>query len=198
MSTFHPFARLPLELRTRIWEMTVEPRNVEVRFKDEFRVEGSVYYWMSSTPGPGILQACHEARNLGLYQRAFSFGNKPRYTWVNFEMDMISLGDTDIRNIVDERLDIRRLRFERESDEWFFHWESKGLEGFANLIEIHVICLDTFFSWLDSWEHVEWQCPRENVRFIKKESGQMIDGYELDKMWDEFVEETRRRENGNN
>lgn len=178
--------------------MTVEPRDVEVRFKDEFRVEGSVHYWMSSSPGPGILRACHEARNLGLYQRAFSFGNKPRYTWVNFEMDMISLGDTDIRDIVDERLDIRRLRFERESNEWFFYYESKGLKDFANLIEIHVICLDGFFAWLDSWEHVEWQCPRENVRFIEKESRKMIDGYELDKMWDEVVEETRRRENGNN
>jgi hypothetical protein len=31
MSTFHPFPRLPLELRLTIWEMTVEPREVEVR-----------------------------------------------------------------------------------------------------------------------------------------------------------------------
>jgi hypothetical protein len=30
MSTFHPFPRLPLELRLAIWEMTVEPREVEV------------------------------------------------------------------------------------------------------------------------------------------------------------------------
>src|SRR5690242_8350992 len=31
MSTFHPFPRLPVELRLAIWEMTVEPREVEVR-----------------------------------------------------------------------------------------------------------------------------------------------------------------------
>jgi hypothetical protein len=31
MSTFHPFPKLPLELRLAIWEMTVEPREVEVR-----------------------------------------------------------------------------------------------------------------------------------------------------------------------
>ncbi|KAH8706098.1 hypothetical protein GQ44DRAFT_831260 [Phaeosphaeriaceae sp. PMI808] len=31
MSTFHPFSGLPLELRLAIWEMTVEPREVEVR-----------------------------------------------------------------------------------------------------------------------------------------------------------------------
>ncbi|KAH9871194.1 hypothetical protein J1614_006770 [Plenodomus biglobosus] len=31
MSTFHPFPKLPLELRLAIWEMTVEAREVEVR-----------------------------------------------------------------------------------------------------------------------------------------------------------------------
>lgn len=31
MSTFHPFPRLPLEIRLAIWEMTVEPREVRVR-----------------------------------------------------------------------------------------------------------------------------------------------------------------------
>ncbi len=31
MSTFLPFPRLPLEIRLAIWEMTVEPREVEIR-----------------------------------------------------------------------------------------------------------------------------------------------------------------------
>ncbi|KAF2819905.1 hypothetical protein CC86DRAFT_459947 [Ophiobolus disseminans] len=31
MPSFHPFPKLPLELRLAIWEMTVEPREVEVR-----------------------------------------------------------------------------------------------------------------------------------------------------------------------
>ncbi|KAJ4991799.1 hypothetical protein SVAN01_02649 [Stagonosporopsis vannaccii] len=31
MSTFYPFPRLPLELRLAIWDMTIEPREVEVR-----------------------------------------------------------------------------------------------------------------------------------------------------------------------
>ncbi|KAM5358271.1 hypothetical protein ACJZ2D_015429 [Fusarium nematophilum] len=195
MATFHPFARLPLELRIRIWAMTVEPRTVEVRFKTEFRTGGTVFYAMSSTPMPGTLQACQEARNLGLYRRAFTYGDKPRYIWVNFEMDMISIGDTDLRDIVDEQLDIRRLRFERENNEWFFHFESKELEEFANLVEVHVICLAGFFDWLEAWECVEWSCPKENVRFIEKKSGQMVDGYELEKIWAEFVD-SRRQEHG--
>ncbi|KAH7113109.1 hypothetical protein B0J13DRAFT_681806 [Dactylonectria estremocensis] len=194
MATFHPFARLPLELRIRIWKMTVEPRAVEVRFKTEFRTGGTVFHVMSSTPMPGILQACHEARNLDLYRRAFAYGDKPRYVWVNFKMDMISIGDTDLREIVDEQRDIRRLRFERQDDEWLFHFESKELKEYTNLEELHVVCLAGFFDWLEAWECVEWSCPEENVRFIDKESGQMIDGYELDKMWDDFVVESKRKE----
>ncbi|KAH6625095.1 hypothetical protein C7974DRAFT_395408 [Boeremia exigua] len=69
MITFHPFPRLPLELREQIWNDTVEPRTVDVR-----RVrEGTQRYGqlVSSTPIPAILQSCREARNLGLYERVF-------------------------------------------------------------------------------------------------------------------------------
>jgi hypothetical protein len=69
MTTFHPFPRLPLELREQIWKDTVEPRTVDVR-----RVrEGTQRYGqlVSSTPIPAILQSCREARNLGLYERVF-------------------------------------------------------------------------------------------------------------------------------
>ena len=69
MTTFHPFPRLPLELREQIWKDTVEPRTVDVR-----RVrKGTERYGqlVSSTPIPAILQSCREARNLGLYRRIF-------------------------------------------------------------------------------------------------------------------------------
>ncbi|CAN9132517.1 unnamed protein product [Alternaria alternata] len=69
MTTFHPFPRLPLELREQIWKDTVEPRIVDVR-----RVrKGTERYGqlISSTPIPAILQSCREARNLGLYERVF-------------------------------------------------------------------------------------------------------------------------------
>ncbi|KAI4641534.1 hypothetical protein J4E93_007631 [Alternaria ventricosa] len=65
MTTFHPFPRLPLELREQIWKDTVEPRTVDVRRTREYN------QLVSSTPIPAILQSCREARNLGLYERVY-------------------------------------------------------------------------------------------------------------------------------
>ncbi|KAK1593581.1 uncharacterized protein LY79DRAFT_669124 [Colletotrichum navitas] len=81
-ATFHPFPDLPAELRTRIWELTVEPRVVDVRVvwhqPNPTNVEGSepglrttdwtvkrpppLRHLRSSTPTPAQLRTCREAR----------------------------------------------------------------------------------------------------------------------------------------
>ncbi|KAF7168387.1 hypothetical protein CNMCM5623_001470 [Aspergillus felis] len=120
MATFHLFPRLPFELRARIWELTVEPRTVEVRVKKDNSLwgEGEILHVTSSTPVLAVLQACHEARNLRLYQQAFNFSSavERRHVWVNFDIDMISIGDTYFHTIEPaEQLLIRRLTFESEN-----------------------------------------------------------------------------------
>ncbi|KAK2013716.1 hypothetical protein LZ32DRAFT_604227 [Colletotrichum eremochloae] len=85
-ATFYPFPHLPAELRSRIWELTVEPRVVDVRVvhhqpnllsaADGSQQPGSrtVVDWTvkrppplrhlrSSTPAPAQLQTCREARD---------------------------------------------------------------------------------------------------------------------------------------
>ena len=72
MTTFHPFPRLPLELREQIWKDTVEPRTVDVRrVRDKWSQPylGRYGRLVSSTPIPATLHSCREARNLGLYER---------------------------------------------------------------------------------------------------------------------------------
>ena len=63
MSTFHPFPRLPLELRVAIREMTVEPREVEVRVvKPKPTSEGPpVPLWSNPTDWLCISRAKFEA-----------------------------------------------------------------------------------------------------------------------------------------
>lgn len=84
-ATFHLFPLLPFELRARIWELTVEPRTVEVGVVYENAItttttttpgtlpEGGsdspkqpkptyVPHVVSSTPAPAALHACREAR----------------------------------------------------------------------------------------------------------------------------------------
>jgi hypothetical protein len=59
MFTFHPFPRLPLELRRSIWELSIEPREVAV---------GRELSRCSRTPPPPVLLAECEGE-LPLIQR---------------------------------------------------------------------------------------------------------------------------------
>lgn len=77
-ATFHPFPRLPAELRSRIWELTVEPRTVDlcvhfyvppkepgVKWADMTTsqvVRGVTNKLRSPTAVPAQLQTCREAR----------------------------------------------------------------------------------------------------------------------------------------
>lgn len=186
MASFRLFPRLPFELRSRVWELTVEPRTVEVRY--ETGSQEQLLHATSSTPVPATLQTCSEARHhlsRKAYQRSFTAGTEPRYVWVNFALDMISIGGPLFHLFESERLLIRRLTFSGKSDEWFYHFRSHDLAEFKNVEEIHVVCEEGLLDWLDSWEDAPWPCPRENIRFIHRETGQVVVGEDLERMWEE-------------
>ena len=83
MDTFHLFPLFPFELRALIWRSTVQPRTVEVRVDDRGSGLECCLHLVSPTPVPATIQACREARNLGLYERAFSeIDANGRYVWV--------------------------------------------------------------------------------------------------------------------
>ncbi|KAL3470357.1 hypothetical protein BJX99DRAFT_251271 [Aspergillus californicus] len=182
--TFHQFPRFPFDIRVRIWELAVEPRTIEVRIKKEYGTRGEVLGVTTSTPVPAILHACQEARNQALYQAVnFHPANAPRCIWLNFAIDMISIGDTYFDDIESStQVLIRRLRFERRNDESFFHVDSQELRNFSNAEQIHVICKDGPLAWQKAWECLDWPCPKQNLRFIDKETGQMATGDDLDRL----------------
>ncbi|KAH6627472.1 hypothetical protein F5144DRAFT_575961 [Chaetomium tenue] len=213
-TTFHPFSRLPFELRARVWEQTVEPRTVHVRvLHTQIRVPNPdpipkeaeararrpsqvtrfIPRLDSSTPVPATLQTCREARNLGLYQQAFPelSPDETRYAWLNLEIDLIFI-DTRcyLKSFKPIARLIERLKFEREnSSEYFYHFESKHIRNFANTKEIHVICADGIEAWHQaSWEHY-WPCGKENVFLIDKYDGRMMNSVELDEMVDQELRE---------
>ncbi|KAH7087834.1 hypothetical protein FB567DRAFT_355281 [Paraphoma chrysanthemicola] len=70
MATFHSFTKLPLELRLAIWEMTVEPREVEVRIV------------MASPPDPYLVTRPHPNRWIYIDDERFreAMGNLPEST----------------------------------------------------------------------------------------------------------------------
>ena len=114
-------------------------------------------------------------------------GLEPGYVWVNFEMDMISIGQSMFTLCEPYYQDIKRLKFVRECDEWFVRCESRELWNFANVREVHVVCLDN----LDYWQGADEgcfpsSCSMENVLLIDGETGKTETHSENNARWDEI------------
>ena len=151
MATFHLFPQLPAELRIRIWELTVEPREVKVCLtKDDRR------RWFSPTPIPGALHACTASRSTlqslnytrafttwGLYVFRHSFfkDNYP-FIWINFYIDTIRISDGLMSSIESEDAPLIELLV-IDSD----HIEVllvRGLQRFVGLERLTILSSDTF------------------------------------------------------
>ncbi|KAK7189950.1 hypothetical protein DPSP01_013411 [Paraphaeosphaeria sporulosa] len=195
MATFHQFPCLPSELRARIWELTIEPRVVDVSVSDDYlRDKGPLP--VTSTPVPAPLQTCQESR-LELqkyYQRGLSElgdGNEPRYVWIDFEVDIVSIGSTEFCVYERVALSPRRLQFQGEnSDDLFYHFGMKDLMLFRHLKEVFVVCKDGFSSWAGALEDHLWPCDVDNIWMIDPVDGKMVKGAEVDAI---FEMESRER-----
>ncbi|KAF2730199.1 hypothetical protein EJ04DRAFT_586655 [Polyplosphaeria fusca] len=200
MATFHPFRRLATELRIQIWELTVEPRtvNIQVRHRDKAYRRGA--FLTSSTPVPAVLQTCQEARNLGLYQKCFSELAMPDkglgYVWANLDIDIIDVGECYFEDIQPIAPLIRRLRFKREiSSEFFCHSEVNDLRAFENVEEIYIVCADGLYAWVGALEEHHWPCGEENVCFIDPNDGRIFRGPEgLDLIYEVTEQEVQQHE----
>jgi hypothetical protein len=99
---------------------------------------------------------------------------------------MISIGDTDFDTIEPaEQLLIRRLTFEHKNSDSLFYFQDLEVQMFSNLEEIHVICIEGVLAWHDALKYIPWPCPKENLRFIDKETVQIALGKDLERMADE-------------
>ncbi|KAJ4302589.1 hypothetical protein N0V88_002739 [Collariella sp. IMI 366227] len=203
-ATFHAFPHLPFELRARIWELTVEPRLVEVRVvhHDPSPVRATdrdawtdgwmkrrlppVRHVRSPTPVPAQLHTCREARERlslhphGGYQKALGeiattpydgFDPVPeddpqreldRYVWLNFAVDMVSIGKTDLRDFRAVAHQVRRLRLERP-------FPTPSMRSGYRVTD------DIYFP-----------CEPENVFFVDPQEmgGKMMSSVDLDAMMD--------------
>ncbi|KAG8410221.1 hypothetical protein J3458_018256 [Metarhizium acridum] len=196
MDAFHPFPRLPYEIRAIIWALAVEPRTVDVRAISGSRLPRGFLY--SADPReegkdpyvpvfpPAILHTCREARQQNIYQKVFysHSTNQPeeRYTWINYDTDMIDIGLGYLETIQHIGSAIRRLRLNRENSEFWFWTESKDLEKFPNVVEYHLVAEDNLESWCDAWDDFNWSCEKQSLKFIDKETGQVMDPDEIDDM----------------
>jgi hypothetical protein len=163
--TFHPFPRLPLELRQRIWELSIEPRTVAIRLSDgprpdpyeaelglapqhlldacaAARAVANVY--PERTPPPCLLHVCSESRShlQRFYQKAFPVGSTPRYTWVNFDADTVCMRAADLQGFAADLPLTRRLILETQHPNKFRRQCLKLLSDAAALETLTILDVD--------------------------------------------------------
>lgn len=202
MSTFHPFLRLPFELRAQIWEMTVEPRTVTVYVKPFTGLRSGPRRLFSRTPVPATLHSCQEARKHNLYEKKFSdLGdrkeNERRYVWMNLDIDMIDINGCDFRHYKTVAPTIRRLKFSAENEPPFTHADGKNMAFFVNVREIHVVCCDGILKWGHATHYYPWPCAIENVTFIDDRDGDRTAvGLEIETIYRKMIGEVRLEKDG--
>lgn len=194
-TTFHPFLRLPFELRTQIWNLAARPRLVHINITPTalkpWKRTGD-YDFASPTPAPALAHVCQESRQCAPYQKAF-FTTLPdesevRYIWVNFEEDMICVEDDNLGGLSPHLADIRRLRFTIPTGDRgdlvfeVFGWSRNGIiESFTALRELQLAIAEYFLAWGSKWASPGYgKCPRENVRFLDLNTGLLLTGPQLE------------------
>ncbi|KAJ4295647.1 hypothetical protein N0V90_007660 [Kalmusia sp. IMI 367209] len=154
--------------------MTVEPRvvNVECRRLDLTRQR---CYLTSSTPVPAVLRTCQEARNHGLYQKAFSEIAVPGYVWANLDIDIPDIGRSLFEVFKPVAQFISRLKFKCEmQSEWFYYVEVNDVQDFVNTKEIYIVPSDGLSACVGATEEHYWPCGEENVFYVNPDNSERV------------------------
>ncbi|KAH7025062.1 uncharacterized protein B0I36DRAFT_366958 [Microdochium trichocladiopsis] len=161
--------------------------------------ERCVTYLATTTPIPPVMQVSREARRLGLYQRAWVQSDcekNPddgehderlrllpwqRYIWVNWDIDILSIGSLPLESLQPCTPLIRRLCLSREvGDEWRYKQDS-GLQDFASLEEIYVECDTLLWYWSETLKNRSWPCPADRVFLVKSANRRMTKAVDIER-----------------
>lgn len=194
-TTFHPFMRLPYEIRCQIWALAVTPRMVHIRTTpdDDWPKKRTCNYALLM-PQAELMHVCRESRQLAPYKKAFFTtlpgDAEPRYIWVNFAKDMICTQDEKIEHLVAHETEIQRLRFPIPTGdygdywgEYYFHNTSDYFENFTALREVHMASTGGF----SFWGYGVGVGPEDNRRlidlyYLNVNSGLLLTGHQMELM----------------
>ncbi|KAI1120045.1 hypothetical protein F5Y10DRAFT_259170 [Nemania abortiva] len=190
--TFHPFSKLPPELRIQVWALAAGPRNLQIRRTPSTKYPDlpTTFAYSSPNPPPAVMHVCWEARQHAPYRKAFftPAATETKYIWVNFQEDMICLPDDQLRPLAPHFADIERLKLTVgagvEGDSILGHFKRQSrwiLEPFSVLRELHIAVEDGFFMWAESYIMGLGyaNCPNANVRFLDLHTGLLLTGPQL-------------------
>ncbi|KAF3001488.1 hypothetical protein E8E13_008738 [Curvularia kusanoi] len=184
MATFHPFPRLPLEIRIQIWECFADENRV-LKIRKLHLKE----YW-SPTPVPAITRACRESRKYCSYTKRFAADGKLKYIWVDFKSDIIQMHGSLVSELVEEKglevSEIRHLRVDLIDEDgwdehlWFYHRFAFKTENFPALQSLSVFINKVAVEWLHfvtttdpkpPFSGIYWvPCSPEEIEFVDDKS----------------------------
>jgi hypothetical protein len=164
MPDFHPFPRLPLELRQSIWEFAMEPREVAVGWGLKFR---------PLTQPPPILHVCAEARShlQGHYTKSFTRGSPSKFSLVNFDVDTVYCSVSCLASCRDSDLpSVQRLIVECWESEHFFRDSGRALYMASSLRSVTILHYGPDAEgedWWMGWDSMmeEWYYRDDPVAF---------------------------------
>ena len=173
MAVFHPFPRLPTELRQMIWALAAEARVVPIRcqkgphtLKEKPASWDTILYCFSPAKLPAVLHTCAESRSYLFesgYTKSYARGLHPRYVVVNFTRDIIQYNFHDPGYSVFSDHDplIHHLGIEFEDCDEYFQWHqlttvqfkpAKSITLFLTLVTID----EDFSDCHHIVEHAAW------------------------------------------
>ncbi|KAH8724882.1 hypothetical protein GQ44DRAFT_617151 [Phaeosphaeriaceae sp. PMI808] len=191
MTTFHPFSRLPVEIRFQIWELAeIKDRVLKVRkVKRRLLLEPYFPAYWSPTCVLSVTRACQESRKYSSYQKAFIVEGLPRYIWANFERGILQMLSSYMNDLVSrtslEGEGARHLRIEllrpdgRDDSEDFYHEHCNRICEFPGMPFTHLILpkgITDSFPCTTLIDGIYFgSCPKSNIRIINAKTGEWID-----------------------
>lgn len=144
------------------------------------------------------MQVCRESCQHAPYQRVFTRGTEPRWTWVNFELDIFYITSVyETRCIVSHRSKVQRLEICPDADDYDLSESitrlgaSRDLDEFIGLKELRIIVKRDHWIWGTLFAPSEWNvfelCPWAKVTFIQQGSQLILTGPQLH-MVDDWLE----------
>lgn len=191
--SFYPFARLPTELRSAIWELALsalQPREVELvcdTDDSDDNCEDDVKRRVTSTHTsinqiPSLLLVCQESCTVALQRYTFAFDA----AWVDFETDTV-VANVASREIILDHADITKVtRFKTWCGE-DVPWNFLGYSLSQNMPSVRHLeftvenmsspRLEMIFSGF------EWQIASENILFRSSDGEKVYNLDEMAKSW---------------
>ncbi|KAI1358327.1 hypothetical protein F5Y08DRAFT_345838 [Xylaria arbuscula] len=191
--TFHPFPRLPIELRIQIWSLAanrrrldIGPAQMELNAVTMAEISVDPPDYTSCVPPPAVMHACRESRQYAPYQKAF-FSPPDKYLWVNFQEDMICLAHCEVDVLAPHYADIERLRYTVPDHDYdyvsdaFRECSQEILGVFSALKELHVAVEVGLFAWGTSLNTAGFtEKLQMNTKFINLHTGLMLNMPQMD------------------